>query len=355
MVEMYRCKGCGYFHVGPAPERCPVCGASQNMFVAYAGPGDLSGSETLENLKAAFAGESQANRRYTLFKRVAELEGAPGFGHLGVRSRRYRRDGARAWTPRLHGRRRQHRREPPCGCRGREVRVHRDVSRASPRRLRPRVSPISPTTSARWAVLRTSTARNTSTPSRSSNPKSDASEGLRARRPRHQGALASRDCRVLARPWRSALQDRPGRTVAVRARRHVVRRDDRPTRRPAGVARRPARAPRAHGRRTPGLPPRRHAQVPPATRRRRTRRDRGASDAPIALPCASRRRPAVRWAARSAPRGRRDSYATLHLGRWSTRSGSWPTTMASGSPTRSPWARASRSPTTTPSWGLCAS
>lgn len=77
MVEMYRCKGCGYFHVGPAPDKCPVCGASKAMFVNYDGPGDLTGSKTLQNLKAAFAGESQANRRYTLFGRVAELEGAP--------------------------------------------------------------------------------------------------------------------------------------------------------------------------------------------------------------------------------------------------------------------------------------
>lgn len=75
MVEMYRCKGCGYLHVGPAPERCPVCGAPQSFFVAAEGPGDLTGSKTLENLKAAFAGESQANRRYTLFARIAELEG----------------------------------------------------------------------------------------------------------------------------------------------------------------------------------------------------------------------------------------------------------------------------------------
>jgi rubrerythrin len=75
MVEMYRCKGCGYLHVGPAPETCPVCGAPQSFFVPNAGPGDLSGTRTLENLKAAFAGESQANRRYTLFSRIAELEG----------------------------------------------------------------------------------------------------------------------------------------------------------------------------------------------------------------------------------------------------------------------------------------
>ena len=77
MVQTYRCKMCGHFHVGPAPERCPVCGAPQTAFVEYAGPGDLTGTKTLENLKAAFAGESQANRGYTLFRRVAELEGAP--------------------------------------------------------------------------------------------------------------------------------------------------------------------------------------------------------------------------------------------------------------------------------------
>jgi len=77
MVEKYRCSGCGYFHIGPAPDKCPVCGASKDAFMAYSGPGDLSGSKTLENLKAAFAGESQANRRYTLWRRIAELEGAP--------------------------------------------------------------------------------------------------------------------------------------------------------------------------------------------------------------------------------------------------------------------------------------
>ena len=74
-MEMYRCKTCGYFHVGPAPEKCPVCGAAQTMFEAYDGPGDLSGSKTLENLAAAFAGESQANRRYTLWARIADREG----------------------------------------------------------------------------------------------------------------------------------------------------------------------------------------------------------------------------------------------------------------------------------------
>ena len=35
----------------------------------------LAGSKTLENLKAAFAGESQANRRYLYFAQKADVEG----------------------------------------------------------------------------------------------------------------------------------------------------------------------------------------------------------------------------------------------------------------------------------------
>ena len=36
---------------------------------------DLSTSKTLDNLKAAFAGESQANRRYLYFAQKADVEG----------------------------------------------------------------------------------------------------------------------------------------------------------------------------------------------------------------------------------------------------------------------------------------
>ena len=36
---------------------------------------DLKGSKTEENLKAAFAGESQANRRYLYFAQKADVEG----------------------------------------------------------------------------------------------------------------------------------------------------------------------------------------------------------------------------------------------------------------------------------------
>ena len=37
----------------------------------------LSGTQTHQNLKDAFAGESQANRRYLYFAKVADIEGYP--------------------------------------------------------------------------------------------------------------------------------------------------------------------------------------------------------------------------------------------------------------------------------------
>ncbi len=41
-----------------------------------------AGSKTHENLKAAFAGESQANRRYTYFAKMADVEGLPDVAGL---------------------------------------------------------------------------------------------------------------------------------------------------------------------------------------------------------------------------------------------------------------------------------
>ncbi|MBI3079282.1 MAG: rubrerythrin [Deltaproteobacteria bacterium] len=42
----------------------------------------LKGSKSLQNLKDAFAGESQANRRYMYFARRADIEGYPDMGGL---------------------------------------------------------------------------------------------------------------------------------------------------------------------------------------------------------------------------------------------------------------------------------
>jgi rubrerythrin len=42
----------------------------------------LKGTKTEDNLKAAFAGESQANRRYLYFSKVADVETGHAHGHL---------------------------------------------------------------------------------------------------------------------------------------------------------------------------------------------------------------------------------------------------------------------------------
>jgi len=58
--------------------------------------GKLKGTKTHENLKGAFAGESQANRRYLYFAKQADIEGYPDVGGLF-------RDTAEAETGHAHG------------------------------------------------------------------------------------------------------------------------------------------------------------------------------------------------------------------------------------------------------------
>ena len=56
----------------------------------------LKGTKTHENLKAAFAGESQANRRYLYFAKIADVEGYPDVAGLF-------RDTAEGETGHAHG------------------------------------------------------------------------------------------------------------------------------------------------------------------------------------------------------------------------------------------------------------
>ncbi|HEX6174157.1 MAG TPA: rubrerythrin family protein [Candidatus Binatia bacterium] len=42
----------------------------------------LAGTKSQQNLKEAFAGEAQANRRYLYFARIADIEGYPDIGGL---------------------------------------------------------------------------------------------------------------------------------------------------------------------------------------------------------------------------------------------------------------------------------
>jgi len=57
---------------------------------------DLKGTKTHKNLKDAFAGESQANRRYLYFAKMADVEGYPDLAGLF-------RDTAEGETGHAHG------------------------------------------------------------------------------------------------------------------------------------------------------------------------------------------------------------------------------------------------------------
>ena len=57
---------------------------------------ELKGSKTHTNLKEAFAGESQANRRYLYFAKIADVEGQPDIAGLF-------RDTAEGETGHAHG------------------------------------------------------------------------------------------------------------------------------------------------------------------------------------------------------------------------------------------------------------
>ncbi|MCX5744525.1 MAG: rubrerythrin family protein [Proteobacteria bacterium] len=57
---------------------------------------ELKGSKTHANLKGAFAGESQANRRYLYFAKMADVEGLPDLAGLF-------RDTAEGETGHAHG------------------------------------------------------------------------------------------------------------------------------------------------------------------------------------------------------------------------------------------------------------
>ncbi len=57
---------------------------------------NLAGTQTHQNLKDAFAGESQANRRYLYFAKIADVEGEPSVAGLF-------RDTAEGETGHAHG------------------------------------------------------------------------------------------------------------------------------------------------------------------------------------------------------------------------------------------------------------
>jgi rubrerythrin len=79
---MWKCTNCHHVELSiDKPQRCPVCGAEAEKLVPHEVSG-VTGTKTLNNLKAGFVAESQAHLRNLTFAMKAEQEGYPQVARL---------------------------------------------------------------------------------------------------------------------------------------------------------------------------------------------------------------------------------------------------------------------------------
>ena len=103
----YKCKLCGQkFDIQEGLEAvCPVCGASAESLeiISEAPRNKYSGTKTEENLRTAFAGESQARNKYTYFASVAKKEGMEQISALFLKTAENEKEHAKMWFKELGG------------------------------------------------------------------------------------------------------------------------------------------------------------------------------------------------------------------------------------------------------------
>jgi len=103
----YLCKLCGQqFEIEEGLEPvCPVCGATgENVVVVDSTPKNkYSGTKTEQNLRTAFAGESQARNKYTYFASVAKKEGMEQISALFLKTADNEKEHAKMWFKELGG------------------------------------------------------------------------------------------------------------------------------------------------------------------------------------------------------------------------------------------------------------
>lgn len=108
-MEFYRCPVCGYIEEGPLPAgyKCPRCKEPGENFVRISNEevemAKYEGTKTEENLKAAFAGESQARNKYTYFAEVATGEGFEQLAEIFLKTARNEQEHAKQWFRELGG------------------------------------------------------------------------------------------------------------------------------------------------------------------------------------------------------------------------------------------------------------
>ena len=107
-TRTYKCKVCGaVFEVPDGVEPiCPICHATGDNLELVTKPQKLNkyaGTQTEENLKAAFAGESEARNKYTFFSAIAKNEGYEQIADLFLKTAENEREHAKLWFNELGG------------------------------------------------------------------------------------------------------------------------------------------------------------------------------------------------------------------------------------------------------------
>ena len=110
-MSKWKCKICGYIYEGaelPADFTCPLCKQPASAFekveeAPAAGGSVYAVTKTEQNLKDAFAGESQARNKYTYFAEVAQREGYEELAEIFLKTARNEQEHARVWFQELGG------------------------------------------------------------------------------------------------------------------------------------------------------------------------------------------------------------------------------------------------------------
>ena len=102
---VWRCKICGHEYIGdelPADYVCPICKHPASDFEKVApaagnGKSKYAGTKTEQNLREAFAGESQARNKYTYFASVAKKNGYEQIAALFLKTAENEKEHAKLW------------------------------------------------------------------------------------------------------------------------------------------------------------------------------------------------------------------------------------------------------------------
>ena len=102
MKKKFICTVCGYIHEGTeAPAECPVCHVKAEKFKEF-NPEALKGTKTEQNLKNAFAGESQAHTKYLYYASKAKKDGYEQIAGFFEETARNEKEHAKIWFKFLH-------------------------------------------------------------------------------------------------------------------------------------------------------------------------------------------------------------------------------------------------------------